>query len=292
MSIRKILIIGAQNIDLFACTKSDFVLHDSNPSKIHLAFGGVGCNIATNLSILGNQVDFLTVFGDDYFSRLAKQNLAELNIQFKESQVVENTGNSIYIGVMDKANDLYLGLNDMDILNTLNVEFFKNKTPYIDSFDTLVIDNYLSLEALQYLLKAFKHKKIIMDAVSASKAIKLRRLLSSIFLLKLNLLELNALSDKVRIEEKLKELLNQGLSSVILTNSDQEIIYKSLNTSINTNPIAIKNIENGTGAGDAFLSGFVHGLMNEKSTEECLDIAKETAYSCLQSPNSTIQKTM
>lgn len=93
--MQKILVIGAQNIDLFAHAKSDCVLHDSNHAKIHMAFGGVGCNIATNLSILGNQVDFLTVFGHDYFSQIAKQNLIDLNIHFEESLLVKDAGNRI-----------------------------------------------------------------------------------------------------------------------------------------------------------------------------------------------------
>ncbi|MFK5857296.1 MAG: PfkB family carbohydrate kinase [Bacteroidota bacterium] len=288
--MQKTLIIGAQNIDLFARSDSDYVLHDSNLSKIHLAFGGVGCNIASNLSTLGNLVDFMTVFGDDYFAQLAKQNLDELNINYKESRVVKGIGNSIYLGIMDKANDLYLGLNDMDIINKLDVAFFKDKTQYIESFDVLVIDNNLSLESLQYLLIAYKHKKIIMDAVSATKAIKLQELLSYISLLKLNVLELDALSNKAVTSEKLNELIKRGLSSVILTNSGQDIIYKSTVKHIVTNPKTIEKIENATGAGDAFLAGFIHGLLQEKSTEDCLGIAKNVAYKCLQSPNSTIQK--
>lgn len=289
--MQKILIIGAQNIDLFARSKSEYILHDSNPSKIHLAFGGVGCNIASNLSILGNQVDFLTVFGGDYFGQLAKQNLDDLNINYKESRVVKDAGNSIYLGVMDKANDLYLGLNDMDILTNLDVTFFKDKTQYIENFEVLVIDNNLSLDALQYLLKTFKHKKIIMDAVSAAKVIKLYELLSYISLLKLNLIELNALSDKNETSEKLNDLIKRGLSSVILTNSAQNIIYKNSVTEIVTRPKTIKKIENATGAGDAFLAGFIHGLMQEKSESDCLNIGKKTAYQCLRSPNSTIQNT-
>lgn len=289
--MQKILIIGAQNIDLFARSNSDYVLYDSNLSKIHLAFGGVGCNIASNLSILGNPVDFLTVFGDDYFGQLAKYNLDDLNINYKESRVVKNFRNSIYLGVMDKANDLYLGLNDMDIINNLDMAFFKDKAQYIESFDILVIDNNLSLESLQYLLKTFKHKKIIMDAVSAAKAFKLHELLSCLSLLKLNLMELDTLSNKTSTSEKLNELIKSGLYSVLLTNSDKDIIYKSAVNNIVTKPKTIEKIENASGAGDAFLAGFIHGLLQKKSTEDCLSIAKSMAYKCLKSPDSTIQKT-
>jgi len=288
--MKKLLVIGAQNIDLYARSKSDYQLHDSNKSKIHLDFGGVACNIATNLSILGNEVNLLTVFGDDYFSELAKQNLIDLNIDFKESRIVKGVGNSIYLGVMDKTNDLFLGLNDMEILNYLDVSFFKEKSGYIESFDFLVIDNNLSTEALQFLLTTFKHKTIIMDAVSAAKASKLQNLLQYINLLKVNLLELNTLSREERISSSLNELLKFGVTSILLTNSDKEINYISMDRHIITKPILIDNIENATGAGDAFLSGFIHALIQEESVEDCLETAKKVAYICLQSPNATTQK--
>ncbi len=287
---RNILVIGAQNIDLYAHSKSDFLLHDSNSSKIELAFGGVACNIATNLSILGDNVSLLTVFGDDYFSQLARQNLSKLNINFNRSLVVKNAGNSIYLGVMDKANDLFLGLNDMEIVQKLNIDFFEDKRNYIDDFDFLVIDNNLDEKALQYLLTTFEHKTIIMDAVSALKAPKLQSILCYIDLLKVNMLELDILSDKESIKLKLTELLDQGVGSVLLTNSDKEINYISKDKHIITNPIFIDKINNATGAGDAFLSGFIHKLIQEESVEDCLESAKNVAYECLQSPHSTNNK--
>ena len=42
----KVLVIGAQNIDIFAQSSIEYVVKDSNPSKIHLSFGGVGRNMA------------------------------------------------------------------------------------------------------------------------------------------------------------------------------------------------------------------------------------------------------
>ena len=121
----KTLVIGAQNIDIFAHAESHCTLNDSNRSKIHIAFGGVACNIVTTLALLGNKVSFLTVFGDDTFSSLAKKNLQDLNINIHESLEVKNESNSIYIAVMDEDNDLFIGLNDMEITDHLNISFFR-----------------------------------------------------------------------------------------------------------------------------------------------------------------------
>jgi len=283
----KTLVIGAQNIDIFAHAESHVALNDSNRSKIYMAFGGVACNIVTNIALLGNKVSFLTVFGDDTFSSLAKKNLQDLNINVHESLEVKNSSNSIYMAVMDKDNDLFIGLNDMEITDRLNIVFFKKKSDFINGFDIIVIDTNLRYDALEYLLNTYKKKQIIMDAVSAEKVVKLKGLLKYISLLKLNLKEMKALSDKATVDLQIDDLLSQGLLKILVTNSGNEIIFKSKNEYIKTMPLKANTIINSSGAGDAFLGGFIHGLMNEKSLAHCLEIAKKTAFLTLQSSNST-----
>ena len=52
-------------------------------------------------------------------------------------------------------------------------------------------------------------------------------------------------------------------------------------------PPAATAIVNSSGAGDAFLGGFIHGIINEKSLAQCLEIAKKMAFLTLQSSTST-----
>ncbi|MEI6580068.1 MAG: PfkB family carbohydrate kinase, partial [Eubacteriales bacterium] len=283
----KTLVIGAQNIDIFAHAGSQCTMNDSNSSKIYMAFGGVACNIVTNIALLGNKVSFLTVFGDDTFSALAKKNLLDLNIDLHESLEVKNESNSIYMAVMDKDNDLFIGLNDMEITDRLNIGFFKEKADFIAGFDLLVLDANLRQDALEYLLKTYKQKQLIMDAVSAEKVVKLKGLLNCITLLKLNLKELKALSDKATVDERIDDLLSQGLGKALITNSGNEIIYKSKKEHIKTMPPEAAEIVNSSGAGDAFLGGFIHGILNEKNLAQCLEIAKKTAFLNLKSSSST-----
>lgn len=283
----KTLVIGAQNIDIFAHAESHCTLNDSNRAKIYMAFGGVACNIVTNIALLGNKVSFLTVFGDDTFSVLAKTNLQNLKIDVHESLEVKNLSNSIYMAVMDKDNDLFIGLNDMEITDRLNISFFKEKADFIDGFDLIVIDTNLRQDALEYLLKTYKEKQIIMDAVSAEKVVKLNGLLNHITLLKLNLKELSALSDKETVDLRIDDLLIRGLKKILITSSGNEIIYKSKDEHIKTLPPEATEIVNSSGAGDAFLGGFIHGILNEKSIAQCLEIAKKTALLTLRSSTST-----
>ena len=285
--MKKVLIIGAQNIDIFATTKSDYILHDSNLAKIHIAFGGVARNIAENIKRMNNKVSFLTVFGDDYFSKSAKNSLDELGIDVSHSLFLNNASNSVYLGVMDKDNDLFLGLNDMDILKEVTSDYLNTRFRYIDSFDILVIDNNLLQTSLEYLLKTFSHKVIVMDAVSTKKVTKISNLLQYIDLLKVNQIELNKLSNKKDLLAQTKELQSLGVSTILVTNQGNDIILAAKDEVIITSPIKLDKIVNASGAGDAFLSGFVHGMIHKLSNQEKLLYAKKLAYLTLLSHNST-----
>lgn len=282
-----ILVIGAQNIDIFAHSNKTYTLHDSNLAKIHIAFGGVGRNIAENLRRLGNHVSFLTVFGDDHFSKSAYQSLLDMGMDVSESLHIKAASNSVYLGVMDKENDLFVGLNDMDIVHQLNPAFFALKHDYIDQFTSIVIDNNLPQESIDYLLVKYQDKEIVMDGVSTKKVIKIKDQLDKISVLKLNHFELEKLAKKGNLTEKINYLKRQGARTLLITNQDQDILLVQDEKTTSASPIKASNIVNASGAGDAFLSGFVHGMIHGYDSALCLDCAMKVAYITLLSRNST-----
>ncbi|MBU1019973.1 MAG: carbohydrate kinase family protein [Firmicutes bacterium] len=282
-----VLVIGAQNIDIFARSHKTYTLHDSNIAKIHIAFGGVGRNIAENLRRLGNSVSFLTVFGDDYFSQSAHSSLLDMGMDISESLHLKNASNSVYLGVMDKGNDLFVGLNDMDIVHQLNKAFFISKHEYINRFSTIVIDNNLPQESIDYLLTTYHDKEIVMDGVSTKKVIKIKHHLDKISVLKLNHLELEKLAKDGSIDEKIQYLKNQGANTLLITNQDQDVMLVKGEEVHTITPYKVRKIVNASGAGDSFLSGFVHGMINGYSETDCLDCATKVAYLTLLSRNST-----
>lgn len=288
--MNKTLIIGAQNIDIFSKSPNDLVIGDSNPAKINIAFGGVGRNIAVNLSRLGHDIHFITAFGDDAFSQSAHQNLKTLGINTTHSLFLKNMNNSIFIGVMNQENNLHLGLGDMEIVEHLNSDFFKTKKDFIEDFDVLVIDNNLSKITIEYLLHQYQSKTIIMDAVSAQKAPNLLPYLYQISILKVNQLELNELSKANSTEEQLNDLHKKGAHTILLTQQEKEAILSRKGISISLAPEKVENIVNTSGAGDAFLSGFIHGMVNEYNDEKKLNLANSAARITMGSNDSTSDK--
>lgn len=283
----KILVVGAQNIDIFAQPTKELVQGDSNPAKIHMAFGGVGRNMAVNLKRLGHEVHFLSVFGDDDLSKTAMQNLDNLGIEITESLFLKNSGNSIYLGLMDQNNDLHLGFHEMKIIEKLDPEFLNPKMNYICDFNLVVIDNNLTEESIAFLLNNLKDKVIAMDAVCAHKARKLKNHLHKISILKLNQLELDELSDLPSSKKQLEDLHLRGAQTILLTNKEKESIVSKSEGFILQNPKKIQTVINATGAGDAFLSAYLHGHLLGKSEVDRLKMANFAARVTLGSEEST-----
>lgn len=282
-----VLVIGAQNIDIFSSVNTPYKLKDSNPATIHMGFGGVGRNIAENLKRLGNDVHFLTIFADDFFAKAAKISLDAIGINTDQSMYATNQSNSIYMGIMDEDNDLFLGLNDMDIVKMLDETVITEKEAFINSFDCLVIDNNLKASAIKEITTRFHDKIIIIDAVSAKKVHKLSNLLATIDFLKLNHIELFELSGKDNVPDAIKALRNKGANTLIITNQASDIIVSSKNNTTSYKPIPIQDITNATGAGDAFISGFIHGTLQDYSIDKRIDYARSIAYLTLKSTDAT-----
>lgn len=283
----KVLVIGAQSIDIFANTKEEYHFRDSNTAKIQMAFGGVGRNIAENLCRLGHDVYFISVFGDDHFSQTAQKSLDEMGIHISDSLFMKNQKSSVYLGVLDSDNDLLLGLSDMEIIDQLNTEFLKKKHSFIESFELILIDNNLSNDSLDYLLNSFYGKTIIMDAVSAGKAKKIVPYLDKISILKLNQMELDALTSSKDKATQINELHQLGARGLLITHQENKVVYSRNGASVEFKPDKVDRIINATGAGDAFLSGFVHGILNGFNDQKKLKCGHSVAKLTLESPHST-----
>lgn len=284
----KVLVIGAINVDILAASTNDLVKEDSNLATIDFGFGGVGGNIATNLAHIGIETHMLTTVGDDYFSDLIIQRYKELQITLKHEKIA-HTNSNIYLAVLDKK-DLYVGLNDMSLTNHIDKAFIQKYKDYINEFTTIVVDNNLSEEALIELTNVLQDQTLIVDAVSMTKAPKLKAILHRINYLKLNSLELDVLSSESTLEHQLQEISNAGVTSLIVTNKDEDIILYKNNTVYQTPVLQSNNIVSTSGCGDAFISGVTYGIVNNKTDKESLEYGKQLAQQTLQVKESINEK--
>ena len=64
-----VTVAGGMNMDIGGWPSEELVAQDSNPGRVRMSPGGVGRNIAHNMSLLGLDVRMVTAFGDDLYAQ-------------------------------------------------------------------------------------------------------------------------------------------------------------------------------------------------------------------------------
>lgn len=92
------------------------------------------------------------------------------------------------------------------------------------------------------------------------------------YLIKMNREEFKATFGKQKPEKKIQELLNIGISWVIVTNGKKKFLAGAEGKLFQVIPPAVKTV-NGVGSGDAMLAGLAYGINKGFSPEDTLKLA-------------------
>jgi pseudouridine kinase len=285
-----VIVIGAANIDIQGFSHKKLVMGDSNPGQIRFSFGGVGRNIAENLSKLNIKVKLLTVTGDDPYSEKLIQCCNNSDIDISESMIVNNSSSSTYLSIIDEDGDVKLSLCDAEIIKNLNTNFIEMKHSVIENAEIILLDTNLSEEVIEYIILNYKHKCIFVDTVSTQKSLKISKFIGLFDTIKLNLLEAEALSAiSITNIAELTEIgdffINKGVSNVFITLGKDGVHYRNKNISKTLSAPSIKVI-NANGAGDAFTAGLIYSRIKRFSIDFSLKFSMAASLLALLHENT------
>ena len=267
-----IAVIGSVNMDIGGYSDRPLTAGDSNPGRVRMSLGGVGCNIARNLALLGAQVRFLTALGGDVYAENIHAALTGMGIDLSLSLRLQNEHTSTYLFIADEKGDMSVAVNDMGIYRHQTRAYFESVLPELNRCRAVLLDANLSEEALVFLAENVR-VPLFADAVSAAKAPRLRPVLGRLTAFKPNRMEAELLSG-VRIEgggdaeRAARSLLETGLGRVFITLGPDGALAAE-DTRVCRLPSLSPRLTNATGAGDAFTAamvwGWLHGLGLEES---------------------------
>lgn len=120
---KPIVVIGGSNIDIKGKSSTTIIKNDSNPGTIKMSCGGVGRNIAENLSRLDLPVIFLSCIGDDALGNNIKHGLNEAGIDTKHLLTTKKYSTGTYLVVLNNDGEMYVALNSMEINNLININY-------------------------------------------------------------------------------------------------------------------------------------------------------------------------
>ena len=256
-----ISVIGGANVDLSATLNDAFIAADSNPGHIDIGYGGVARNIAHNLSLLGAQVQLLTIFGGDLFGGLLHDYCKQQGIDVHLSDKAKDERSGVYLCINNHGGEMIAAVADTEAIKLITPEWLAKRSGELKQSDFLVADTNISEDAIRYLMEEAT-VPLLIDGVSSTKAHRVVNALRKCKLpylhtLKLNLKEALAVTETSTYAEAAQRLLDMGVAHVYITLGSEGVYCRNAAEEW-LFPALPGEMVNTTGAGDAFLAGVVY----------------------------------
>ena len=283
------VVVGGANVDIGGRSRNKLVAGDSNPGRVGLSIGGVGRNIAHNLSLLGADVRMLTAYGDDLYGQglVNVCNTAGIDMSHALKLIGEATSTYLYIAGQD--GDMALAVSDMAICDRIDPEYLASHYALLQNARVIVCDTNIPQASLEYLTKHFD-APIFCDPVSTAKAEKLRPILGRLHTLKPNKMEAALLSgvpirDKRDVETAARALLDTGLKRVFISLGGEGMFAATGDEGIWMENLPCKMV-NTTGCGDSAMAALVWAYLEGLTLEDSVRAALAAGSITIESPET------
>lgn len=283
-------LIGGANIDLQGSSYNHLALNDSNPGKISMSAGGVGRNIAENLSRLSIGTKIFSYVGADALGDFLIAETQKANVDTSYIKKHKTLPTSQYLSILDDNNDMLVSISDMRIINEMSIEDLKSFSDTLNQSSVIVVDTNIPTKVIKYIIDEFSHIPLFLDTVSIVKASKIIDIIGKFHTVKPNRLEAEfitgiKITDEQNMLKAAQNMLNKGCKQIFITLGKEGVFYcdrKEHGKYIQKN---IK-VRSANGAGDAFVAGLVYGFLKLKSMKNTVKYASAAAAITLKSKNT------
>jgi pseudouridine kinase len=291
----EILAVGGANVDRKFHLEGAEQLGTSNPASVTYSVGGVARNIAENLGRLQHDVQLVTTFGQDHDMELIKSESASF-IKFDYTEILHHETTGSYSAVLNDVGELVIAMADMAIYDQLLPSLFNRHEVAFTKAKLIVLDLNCPKETVRYFkrLAQVHHIPLCIVPVSVPKMKRMPKDLNGVTYFICNQDEAEAyLSMKIKSDEHCEEacekLRQLGAEFVIITRGSKGVMAASSSSIKVYEAHRVTEIVDVTGAGDAFVSAFLHGMLEINNFEQAIEFGLVNASRTLQS-NETVRQ--
>lgn len=284
------VVVGGTNIDILGIPKKDLIYHDSNIGNVKTSLGGVGRNIAENLSRLRVDTYLVSILGDDPYGDLIKEESDNIGLNLENSLILKDETTSMYISILNGEGDMEVALSSMDNIKAMDIDFIKTKKDLIEGSKVCIIDTNVPKATIEYILNNFKGTDFFVDTVSSEKAKNVKGLIGYFHTIKPNKIEAEILTGrKIQTDRDLEDAIEYfhslGVENVFITLSKDGVIFSD-GEKINRLKVENPQITNATGAGDAFIAALAYAHINGFDIEEKAELGVGASLLALSHENT------
>ena len=248
--------------------------------------GGSVANSIVGLSQLGDKVGFIGKVSDDDLGNKYEEGLKKEKVEFfynKKKEIIP-TGTCLILITPDSERTMitFLGTagkineNDIDTNAVKNSEILFLEGYLWDegepkkAFEKAINNSNKVAMSLSDLFCVERHKPHFMELVKSKLDITFANEQEI-----MSLIDVKKFEDVINFGKEIKKL-------IVITRGDKGAVAINKNEIVECCAKKALQIKDLTGAGDLFAGGFLHGLINNKSTKESLEIGTEMSSKVIQ----------
>jgi len=245
--------------------------------------GGSAANTIVGLSRLSAKTGYIGKITDDDAGRIIFKDLLNENIDIK-GIIKESKGrgrSGVAEVFVDKKGGRSIivdpGVNDFIKISEIDLDYVeKFKIIHLTSFVSILSKD--SFEAQKNLLKLVSNPIVSFDPgfLYAERGLdEMTDFLRSTDILFINEREIMVLTNEKNFESACN-VLSGYVDTLVVKLGDRGCFVKRNDKEFFSKPFSV-NVVDTTGAGDAFNSGFLYGILNERSIEDCARMGNKVA---------------
>lgn len=293
-----VITVGSATLDVFAKTRFSELIKIIDPKgetdllafpsgskilvdELEFTVGGGGTNTAVALSRLGHKVGFIGKLGTGTNSDFIYKNIKKEKIDLLCAHGEGHAGFSVILDTLEHDRTIlaYKGINDE--LRSKDIPYRKLKAKWF-YFGAMLEESFHTLEKLAEFAQQHNIKIAFNPSTYlAEKGTRhLKHILSRTELLVLNREEAGMLAGKDSMEGLLFRLKSLGPRIVVITDGKKELFVMDEKYVYTAKPPFVKIVD-ATGAGDAFASSFLSGLIRKNDIEFAIKLGIANSQSVI-----------
>ena len=287
--MEKVLVLGSINIDFVS-----FVSRYPHPGETLVSNdfgifqGGKGANQAIALAKLDVPTLILGKVGKDILSDLALSSLKESGVDttaISKSQKSSTGSASIWVNAQGQNSIvIYPGAN-----GEVDEDFIIQHEKFFDGASWFLIQFEVPLKSILLALKLAKKYdlKTVMDPAPVKK-ISNNHIWELVDYLLPNEIELKELTHTEDALKGIHILKSRGVKEIIVKLGKQGAVYEDEGKLLSFPAVPVEQVVDTTGAGDCFVAGFLHGMIQWGDIPRAIKIGNLTASYSIQKKGAAI----
>ena len=285
-----IVVIGAVFVDIKGYPEGAFIPTGRNAGSVEQIHGGVGRNVAEDIANVELRPTLISLVDHSGTSEDVLRKLRNHKVNTDYIRATDD-GLGTWLAVFDNDGDVYASVSKRPNLKPIAGILDQHGDEIFRDADSIIIEIDIDKEVVKRVFRLAQkyHKRVYAVVSNMSIALERRDFLQSIDCFVCNIQEAgilfsddySGLTPEQMMQTLAQKVRNANIPSMIVTMGDEGAVYASLDGQNGFCPARKVQVNDTTGAGDAFCAGAAMGLTYGKTLHEACEIGSQLAASVI-----------